>query len=114
MGNVRLQVAAGGARVGALVPFGSPLYKAGVAQDDQIVSLDGTELTQQAQIDDVLGRHKPGEVIPIRFVRRGGERVDGTVTLEEDPRIEIVRVEEAGGTLSPEQRRFRGSWLNAQ
>ena len=28
---------------GVLVPFGSPLYKAGVAQDDQLVSLDGTD-----------------------------------------------------------------------
>jgi predicted metalloprotease with PDZ domain len=65
-------------------------------------------------IEQVLGRLKPGAQVPIRFVRRGGERVDQTITLEEDPRIEIVPIESAGGALSPDQRRFREAWLGAQ
>ena len=72
LGEAQLLVGAGGARVDSLVPFGSPLYKAGVAEDDHIVSLGGTTLVQPAQIDEVLGRHKPGATIPITFVRRGG------------------------------------------
>ena len=42
--------AAGGSalRVAGLVPWESPLYKAGVAQDDQLVNLDGTALTSMA------------------------------------------------------------------
>jgi len=114
LGDARLQVGAGGARVASLVPFDSPLYKAGAEQDDLIVSLGGVDLAQQAQIDQVLGQHKPGEAIPIRFVRRGGERVETTVTLGEDPEIEVVPIENAGGTLTPEQRRFRTAWLSAQ
>jgi predicted metalloprotease with PDZ domain len=114
MGDAELQVGAGGARVGSLVPFGSALYKAGVAQDDFIVMLGGTTLTRQSQIDEVLGKQKPGDTIPIRFVRRAGEKVEGAITLDEDPRIEIVTVESTGGTLSPEQKRFRDAWLNAQ
>ena len=43
LGDAQLQAGAGGARVASLVPFGSPLYKAGVAQDDLVVSLDGTD-----------------------------------------------------------------------
>jgi predicted metalloprotease with PDZ domain len=114
LGDVPLQVGAGGVRVAGEVPFGAPLYKSGVAQDDLIVSLDGAELTQAAQIDAVLAKHKAGDAIAIRFVRRGGERVEATIALEEDPRVEIVPIETAGGTLSPEQKRFRESWLNAQ
>jgi predicted metalloprotease with PDZ domain len=114
LGEAQLQVGAGGARVDSLVPFGSPLYKAGVAEDDHIVSLGGTTLVQPAQIEEVLGRHKPGDAIPIAFVRRGGEKVEGVITLDEDPRVEIVTVESTGGTLSPEQKRFRDAWLNAQ
>ena len=114
LGEAQLQVGAGGARVASLVPFGSPLYKAGVAQDDHIVSIGGTTLTQQAQIEELLARHKPGEVVPVTFVRRGGEKVEGTITLDEDPRVEIVTIEGTGGTLSPEQKRFRDAWLNAQ
>ena len=49
-----------------------------------------------------------------RFVRRSGEVVNGTITLEEDPRIEIVPVETSGGTLTDDQRKFRESWLTSQ
>jgi PDZ domain-containing secreted protein len=77
------------------------------------VSLDGTDLTSQAALDGVLGRHKPGDTVPVRFVRRSGEQVSGTLTFGEDPRIEIVPVEKAGGTLSAEQQRFRESWLSS-
>jgi predicted metalloprotease with PDZ domain len=114
LGDAGLQAGPGGVRVTSLVPFESPLYKAGVAQDDTVVSLDGTELGRAVTIEQVLGRLKPGAQVPIRFVRRGGERVDQTITLEEDPRIEIVPIESAGGALSPDQRRFREAWLGAQ
>jgi predicted metalloprotease with PDZ domain len=114
LGDVRLQAGAGGARVTALVPFGSPMYKAGVAQDDLIVSLDGTDLGQATSVEQILARHKPGDSIPIRFVRRGGETVDGTLTLDEDPRIEIVTLESTGVTPSADQKRFRDAWLGPQ
>jgi predicted metalloprotease with PDZ domain len=114
IGEARLQPGAGGARVVSQVPFGSPLYKAGVAQDDLIVSLGTNELGQAATPDVVLGSFTPGSTIPIRFVRRGGERVDGSITLDEDPNIEIVPVESTGGPLTAEQKRFREAWLNPQ
>ena len=71
-------------------------------------------LGQATTIEQVLGRHKPGDAIPIRFVRRGGEKVDGTITLDEDPRIEIVPMESTGGTPTAEQKRFRDAWLGPQ
>jgi hypothetical protein len=52
--------------------------------------------------------------VPLRFVRRSGERVESTLVLEEDPRVEIVSIESTGGTLTDEQKRFRDSWLNSQ
>jgi predicted metalloprotease with PDZ domain len=114
LGDVRLQVGAGGARVTGLVPFDSPLYRAGVAQDDQVISLDGVDLKQQSQIADVLGRRKPGDAVSIVFVRRSGERVETTVQVAEDPRVEIVLAEAAGGTVSAAERRFRESWLGSR
>ncbi len=104
----------GGARVSALVAFDSPLYKAGVEQDDQIVSVDEAQLATQQALDEILARHEPGDQVKIRFVRRSGETVDGTLLLEEDPRIEIVPVEQNGGTLSPEQKRVRDEWLGTK
>ena len=97
-----------------MVPFASPLYKAGVEQDDVVVSLDGTEFSAPAALEQILARHKPGESISIYFIRRSGETVKGNVTLDEDPRIEIVPIEKMGGTLSPDQKKFRDEWLNSQ
>ena len=44
---------------------------------------------------------------------RSGQRVTGMLRLGEDPRIEIVRVEDAGQTLRQEQKRFRDAWLSS-
>jgi PDZ domain-containing secreted protein len=77
------------------------------------VQLDGVRLSSAGAWDDVLGKHKPGDRVPLRFVRRSGETVEATLTLEEDPGVEIVPVEKTGGTLSDEQRRFRESWLGS-
>ena len=112
-GQVQLQGGGSALRVGNLVPWDSPLYKAGVAQDDQLVNLDGAALTSMAAYDEVLARHKPGDRVPLRFVRRSGETVTATLVLEEDPRVEIIPIEKIGGMLNDDQQRFRSSWLNS-
>ena len=111
------ELAAGGGvalRVTGLVPWESPLYKAGVAQDDQLVTLDGTALTSMANWNQALMRHKPGDRLALRFVRRSGEIVNTTLVPDEDPRIEIVPMEKIGGILTDDQKRFRESWLRSQ
>lgn len=114
VGLVPLQAGGSALRVGGLVPWESPLYKAGVAQDDQIASLGGVDLTSMAAFEEALAKQKPGVAVPIRFVRRSGEIVTGTITPDEDPRVEVVAIEKAGGTLTEDQRRFRESWLGSQ
>lgn len=113
-GMVNLQGGGSALRVAGLVPWDSPLYKAGVAQDDQLVSLDGTALSSTAAWEEALGRHKPGDRVPLRFVRRSGETVNATLTLDEDPRIEIVPFEKIGGILTADQQRFRSAWLSSR
>jgi predicted metalloprotease with PDZ domain len=113
VGQVNLQAGGSALRVGGLVPWESPLYKAGVAQDDQLTNLDGVALTSMAIYEEALAKHKAGDRVTLRFVRRSGETVNATLTLEEDPRVEVVPVEKTGGTLSDDQRRFRESWLNS-
>jgi predicted metalloprotease with PDZ domain len=110
LGNTTLTFANGGLRAGT-VPFESPLYKAGVAEGDQIVSLAGVDVTSSQSVQDVLLRHQPGARLALRFVRRSGEAVTIGVNIEEDPRVEIVPVESTGATLGPEQRQARLAWL---
>jgi predicted metalloprotease with PDZ domain len=113
-GQVQLQGGGSALRVAGLVPWESPLYKAGVAQDDQLVNLGGVDLTSTSAFEEALAKQTPGVAVPLRFVRRSGEIVNSTITLIEDPRVEIVAIEKTGGTLTDDQRRFRESWLNSQ
>jgi predicted metalloprotease with PDZ domain len=103
-----------GALITAPAPLDSALYKAGVDQDDRIVSIDGTPLSSPQALEQVLNRHKPGDAVAIKFVRRDGETVSATLVLEADPRIVIVPIEQGGGTLSPDQKTFRAGWLGSR
>jgi predicted metalloprotease with PDZ domain len=113
-GLVNLQGGGSGLRLSGLVPWESPLYKAGVAEDDQLLNLDGAALTSPLSWSEALGRHKPGERVPLKFVRRSGETVTATLVLEEDPRVEIVPLEKIGGILTDDQQRFRSAWLSSR
>jgi predicted metalloprotease with PDZ domain len=104
----------GGARLSASALFDTALYKAGVDRDDLIVSIDGVNVTSQEVLDQTLAKHKPGASVPLRFVRRGGDTVNTTLVLEEDPRIEVVTLEHAGGTPIAAQKQFREQWLGAK
>lgn len=111
LGGAPLQLVNGGVRVG-VVPFESPLYKAGLAQDDQILGLGGVDVSAPQAVTDELAKHAPGGTLPIKFVRRsGGEAITAQLPLEEDPRVEIVPIESTGGSLTADQKAARTAWL---
>jgi len=97
----------------SLVPPGSPAYAAGLEIDDVIRTLDGETTTSTARIAEVLKRHKPGDQIAVEFLRRGAP-VRATITLGEDPSLELVTLESVGGTPTAAQRGFRAAWLGRQ
>ena len=84
LGSAPLTFSGGGARVASAVTIDSPLYKAGIDRDDLIVSIAGTTVTTQDALNQVLGQQQAGAKVPIRFVRRSGETVNGTIVLDED------------------------------
>lgn len=63
-------------------------------------------------VDRAIAARKPGDSLPIVFERRG-RQVDAVLRLEEDPRQEVVLAEQAGQTLTDQQRRFRDAWLSS-
>jgi len=60
-----------------------------------------------------IASRRPGEQIALVFERRGN-RVTSALRLVADPRVEVVTVERAGGTLTAEQRRLRDGWLSSR
>ena len=111
-GRLQLQEVQGRPRVTGLVPFGSPAYQAGLERDDVILAVAGMDVESVADVERAIGGRKPGDQIAIAFERRG-QRVTGMLRAVEDPRVEIVRAEDAGRAVTQEQRRFRDIWLGS-
>jgi len=110
-GALRVQETSGGARIAEEVPFGSPAYAAGLEREDLIVSIGGTRVTNTTELDRAIATRKPGDPLPIVYERRG-ERFTSAMTLVENPHHELVAVEDAGQTVTDEQRQFRDRWLS--
>jgi predicted metalloprotease with PDZ domain len=102
-------------RIAAPVAPGTPLYEAGMAEDDEIVSVAGHELTGPDVLAREIERHAPGDRLALRVVPRGASTPRAVdVTLVEDGRVEIAALESLGEALTPDQRRFRESWLTTR
>ena len=112
LGDLRLETRSG-AHVAGLVAPTWPLYAAGIDQDDELQALDGVKIGADFDVATVLQRHKPGDRIAVTFTDRTARSKTATITLAEDPHVEVVPVESTG-TLSAAQQAFRARWLGAR
>ena len=96
-----------------LLSWGSPAFEAGLDQGDVIVDVDGKSMAPKV-LQAALKSKKPGDTLAITYTRRGGTTGTASIVLKEDPSMETVPVESAGGTLTPEQKAFREAWLGSQ
>ena len=110
-GDVRIEPRGGGLHIAALVPANSPAYAAGLEQDDEIRQMDGIRIRSADEVPAILQRHQPADRIRVVYVDRTDVEKTTTVTLIDDPHLEVVPIEMSGGTLTPAQQTFRNRWL---
>jgi predicted metalloprotease with PDZ domain len=96
-----------------LVSWGTPAFNAGLEEGDVITGVDDKAIAGLADWQAGLRAHKPGERMIVELTRHGNA-LKTVVTVGEDPSLEIVTVEAAGGTLSADQKAFRESWLGSK
>lgn len=94
------------------VPFGTPLYEAGIDSGDRIVAIGGAPATMAAWL--ALGSRNIGERVTLSVRRRDGRTEETSVVLRPDPTLRIVPVETTGAPLSPAAKAFRDAWLAAK
>jgi len=107
-----LTVGGGGGRGGGrggLVNFGTPAYQAGLDSGDVIVSIDGAPATMAGWSG--LSQKAPGTTVTLGIRRRDGATTTRTMTLGQDPSLQIV---DLGASISPEQKAFRDAWLGTK
>lgn len=94
-------------RVTELVDWGTPAFAAGLEEGDTILTADGKPF-------ESFATRKPGDRVALQVRRPTGKTVSLMLTLAEDPALEAVPVENAGGTLTAAQKAFRDSWLGSK
>ena len=92
---------------------GTPAYDAGLDVDHVILTMDGVEVKDQATIVKITDAHKPGDIITITYSFRGQAKTT-QLTFSENPSLEIVSIDKAGGVLTSAMQTFRNDWLNTQ
>ncbi len=113
-GDIKLEARSDGARIGALVPANAPAYAAGIDQDDTLLQIAGERVTSTETVNIVLSRHRPGERVTIRYIDRTGATKTAPIVLAENPHVDVLTGEAAGGSITPAQRAFRDRWLKSQ
>ena len=113
LGSPSLRFDPDGARVVAPVMFGSPLYDAGLARDDILVSIDGQNVSSAGRLDRLIGDLREGQRVSVVYSRRG-EMLTAQLTVEADPTLELVPLRQLGRRPTPAQQRFRDDWLGSK
>jgi predicted metalloprotease with PDZ domain len=112
-GGAAAAPAGSGVRVPGLVNWGTPAYRAGIEEGDVITSADGKAVGTIEDWQAALRAHKPGDSMPIEFMRHNLP-VKASITVEEDPTMEVATLESIGSTLSPDQKALRDGWLSSK
>ena len=113
LGTVRYAETSAGLVISSNTVQGTPLYQAGLDIDDTITTLNGQSVTTNESLRTQLTQHKPGDVLQVAYTHRGQAKTT-SVTLSENPAIDIQLAEKAGQSLSPAAQTFRNNWLGAK
>lgn len=92
---------------------GTPIYKAGLDVGDVILKADGKDVRDVQAFNDIVAGKKIGDKIPVNYRNRTGDH-ETTITLEENPALEVVTFEKAGKNITKEQTDFRNNWLSTK
>lgn len=113
LGDVRFTEQAGGLVLGSVPLIGSPLYEAGLTAGDRIARIEEAPVLTTTALRDLLATRRPGTPLRLTWIGRTGERT-ASVTLAEDPNVEVVAFEEGGRAPTAAQLAFRAAWVGSR
>lgn len=91
----------------------SPAYKAGLNIGNVLLKINDQDIKSQADLNKIMDASKPGDQLKINFTQRGLP-YETTLTLSEDPTLELITFDKANRILTPEIKSFRDNWLNSK
>jgi predicted metalloprotease with PDZ domain len=113
-GDVRVEARGGQLVIAGLVSMNSPAYAAGLEQDDELRMIESSRIRSAEDVSSAVQRFKPGDRIRVVYIDRSRVEKTAVVTLAEDPHLEVLPAEAAGGSLTAAARSFRDRWLSGR
>jgi predicted metalloprotease with PDZ domain len=113
IGNVQFAISDTQLKLASNTIRNTPLYKAGVDIDDEILQLGTMKLKQPKDLETELSKYKPGETIKLIYKHRG-MIIEKQVVIEENPFVTIVPMESPGSSISTIQKEFKQNWLGSK
>ncbi|MGB4400212.1 MAG: PDZ domain-containing protein, partial [Daejeonella sp.] len=111
MGPVRLTLIPGSRknRVASPTVRGSAAYEAGIDVGDYILKIGDTNLTGAVNLEEILSKYKPGQVVTVTFEHKGAVKTS-SLRFQEDNTLTVVPFENP----TPQQTQFRNNWLSSK
>lgn len=113
IGPVSFDFSGGAPRIAMPTTEDTPAYAAGLDRDDELLSFEGAAITGPSRLEELVQRRRPGDRVRMS-IRRRGVTQDFTLTVGDDPRLQLVPVERTGRQPSPAEREFRQRWLGSK
>lgn len=86
----------------------TPLYNAGLDAEDVLVSIDDTTLQSRRDIEMILNKHQPGDILHVVYKHRGATK-KANVTLTENIFVEIKPLQTLAA--DPQTATFIENWM---
>jgi predicted metalloprotease with PDZ domain len=104
--GTRIYIKDGKGKLSSNALIGSPIYKAGIEAEDEIISIAGTNLKDVENVNEILKNYKPGDEITVTFTQWGQEK-SVKLTLAEDAALKVELNPKAGKKEAQRQK----AWL---
>lgn len=113
IGPVSFDFSSGAPRIAIPTVEDTPVYAAGLDLGDELLSFAGIAITGPSRLDEAVQRRRPGDKVRMS-IRRRGIAQDLTLTVGEDPRLQLLPVERTGRQPTASERAFREAWLSSR
>ena len=110
IGDLSFDFSNGTPRIATPTVEDTPVYVAGLDREDELLSFDGIAVTAPSRLAEAVQRRRPGDSVRVS-IRRRGVAQELTLTVGDDPHLQLVPVEITGRQLTAAERAFRNAWL---
>lgn len=84
------------------VPTDGGAYEAGIRKGDMLTKVNGAEITNGAEMQGLISRQKPGDKVPITYLRNGNEKTALVTLKNKAGNYDIVKADAVLETLGAE------------